>query len=120
MSRSFKMHCAGGWIKRSRSSEKKDKMLWHQRFRSRMKQAVHMVLKRGWEDETLDWDVPFFHRLQASSVWSMQKDGKGWYFSRNHYRGKAFFEKPVRCVYIADPTFIEEISLEDKHHIVGK
>ena len=122
MSRSFKQHCAGGWVKHSRSSEKKDKKLWHQTFRTKMRQAVHIVLQRGWDDEALDWDVPFFHRLQVESshVWNMQKDGKGWYFPRNHYKGKAFFEKPVRCVYIADPTFIEEVSIADKHHIVGK
>ena len=120
MSRSFKHQCAGGWVKRSRSSEKKDKKIWHQTFRTKMKQAVHIVLQRGWDDETLDWDIPVFHRLQVSQVWNMQKDGKGWYFSRNHYKGRAFLEKPVRCVYIADPTFIEEVSIADKHRIVGK
>ena len=120
MSRSFKHQCAGGWVKRSRSSEKKDKKLWHQTFRTKMRQAVHSVLQRGWDDETLDWDVPFFHRLQASQVWNMQKDGKGWYFSRNHYKGKAFFEKPVFCIYIARPTSIQEVSLIDKHRIMGK
>ena len=120
MSRSFKMHAAGGHVKNARLSEKKDKMLWHRKFRSKMKQAIHMVVKNGWEDDSLDWDVPFFHRLQAGNVWDMQKDGKGWWFPRNHYRGKAFLDKPVRCVYIARPTQIEFISIEDKHHIIGK
>jgi hypothetical protein len=120
MSRSFKMHAAGGWAVHSCPSEKKDKKLWHKAFRSRMKQAVHLVIKNGWDDETLDWDVPFFHHLQTSETWNMQKDGKGWYFPRNHYRGRAFLEKPVRCVYLADPTFIEEVSIVDKHRIIGK
>ena len=120
MSRSFKMHAAGGWVKRSRSSERKDKKIWHQTFRTKMRQAIRIVLQRGWEDESLDWDVPVFSRHQAGCVWNFQKDGKGWYFPRNHYRGRAFLQKPVRCVYLANPTFIEEVSISDKHSIVGK
>lgn len=120
MSRSIKIHAAGGWAVHSRPSEKKDKKLWHQTFRTKMRQAVHIVLQRGWDDDAFDWDVPFFHRLQASQVWNMQKDGKGWYFPRNHYRGRVFLEKPVRCVYLANPTAIHFVSIEDKHRIVGK
>lgn len=122
MSRSFKKQAAGGWVKRSRSSEKKDKKIWHQTFRTKMKQAIHKVIQRGWDDETLDWDIPFFHRLQVQSshVWNMQKDGKGWWYRRNYRKGRAFLEKPVRCIFIANPIACLELDLEDKHRIVGK
>ena len=122
MSRSFKNQAAGGWVKRSRSSEKRDKKIWHQTFRTKMRQAVHIVLSRGWDDEEHDWDVPFFHRLQVQSshVWNMQKDGKGWWYRQNHRKGRAFLEKPVRCIYLAHPVVCLELALEDKHRIIGK
>lgn len=120
MSRSIKACCAGGNVKRSRSSERKDKKLWHRTFRTKTKQAVHLVLKNGWDDESLDWDVPFFHRLQAGGVCNFQKDGKRWYFPRNFRKGEAFLRKDVRCVFLVNPERIWFLDIKFKHRMVAK
>lgn len=58
-------------------SEREDKMIWHQRFRSRERNALAVVAR----DDNLAEHVTT-HFRQVSNPWGMEKDGRS-FLSRN-------------------------------------
>ena len=54
-------------------SEREDKMIWHQRFRSRERNALAVVAR----DDNLAEHVTT-HFKQVSNPWGMEKDGKSY------------------------------------------
>lgn len=52
------------------ASEKKDKQIWHRRFRHKIRD----ILRRTNEDEIDDIELPV--EKEVSSTWAMDKDGK--------------------------------------------
>lgn len=71
------------------SSEKSDKIAWHQRWRSRERQQLHQQTQ-----ESGDGYVTVLER-EASNVWTMGKDGHR-YWSRAVQEGNAEYFANLR------------------------
>ena len=106
MSRSYKTHAAGG-ITTCRS-EKRDKRIWHKRWRARTRDALRC------RDDSEDWEISIFHVRQISNPWSMGKDGKYWYFPESWRKREAFLSHPGKLI------LGDTLPLAEAHKLIGK
>lgn len=73
MSRSYKKAPGSGHT--TASSEKKDKQLWHRRWRAGVRTRLVGALRK---DEGVEGFLDISFR-EISSTWCMSKDGRAWY-----------------------------------------